>query len=458
MKAFVDKIFSLGTADLNEDYKAGVVRISNIIALIFFLTGIIYSAISAYLAPHLINVCLMLLFGSLVILFLNFLGYVDMARLALTFLITLDVAVYHALVVQQGEPLIVSIYIGQFVVAILPFIYIDLRERALIMVSLAFSFAIFLVQPLTNDLINMEMDSSIFRGKLFTIPTYIFSIGAIIYSMYLMQSKNLRAQKKVNLLLHDLRKKNTEMEKQQQDLIKTLEQNKIAHDEEEKRNWIAKGLSEIGQYLRGDIDESFYKNLVSAIVDYLKVNQAGVYVVEGDNDDEKYIHLKSCYAFDRHKYLQKKIEIGQGLVGQCYLEKERIYLKEVPDSYINITSGLGDAPPKCILIVPLIHEENVEGIIEIASFRQLEEHEIEFIEGLAGSLASYIASNRINLQTKILLERYQVQSEELRAQEEEMRQNMEEMQATQEEIHRKEQEYLRRIEELEKELLKHKNT
>ena len=452
MMPVVDKIFNLGAENPDEDYKAGVVRISNIIALIFFLAGIIYGGISAFLAPHLVNICLILLFGSLFILFLNFLGFTDISRLALTFLISLDVAVYHAYIVQPGEPLIISIYVGQFVVAILPFVYIDLREKALLIVSLIFSFAVFLAQPWTNDLLNVEMDSGIFRQGLFTVPTYIFSIGAVIYSMYLLQSKNIRAQQRVNLLLQDLRTKNTEMEKQQKDLMKTLEENKLAHDEEEKRNWIAKGLSEIGQYLRGDINEEFYKNLVSALVDYLKVSQAGVYVVEEDDDASKYIELKSCYAFDRHKYLQKKIEPGHGLVGQCYLEKERIYIREVPESYIKITSGLGDAPPRTILIVPLVHENIVEGIIEIASFRELEGHEIDFMEKLAGSLASYIATNRINLKTRVLLEQYQVQSEELKAQEEEMRQNMEEMQATQEEIHRKEQEYQQRIEALEKKL------
>jgi methyl-accepting chemotaxis protein len=184
----------------------------------------------------------------------------------------------------------------------------------------------------------------------------------------------------------------------------------------------------------------------------MKVNQAGIYIVEEDENEEKFIELKSCYAFDRNKSLTKRIEIGQGLVGQCYLERERIFMKEVPPTYINITSGLGDATPKCILIVPLIQEEHVEGIIELASFNVLEEHEIQFVEKLAESLASYVASNRINMKTKELLERFQQQSEELRAQEEEMRQNMEEMQATQEEIHRKEKEYIQKIEELERAL------
>ncbi|MDZ7607054.1 MAG: GAF domain-containing protein [Cyclobacteriaceae bacterium] len=167
---------------------------------------------------------------------------------------------------------------------------------------------------------------------------------------------------------------------------------------------------------------------------------------------EKIIDLKSCYAFDRNKFLKKKIEIGQGLVGQCYLEKAPIFLKEVPESYLYITSGLGDAPPRCILLVPMIHENTVEGIIEIASLTVLSTYEIEFAEKFASLLASFVAGNRINQRTKTLLEKFQIQSEELRSQEEEMRQNMEEMQATQEEMHRKEQEYVQRITELENEI------
>jgi uncharacterized membrane protein YcgQ (UPF0703/DUF1980 family) len=94
----------------------------------------------------------------------------------------------------------------------------------------------------------------------------------------------------------------------------------------------------------------------------------------------------------------------------------------------------------------------VEGVIEIASFNELEQHEIYFVESFSETLASFISSNRINVKTKYLLEQSQQQSEELKAQEEEMRQNMEEMQATQEDIHRNEQEYLGQIKELEKEL------
>lgn len=455
MIRFINSIYNLGTQEIKEDYKIAVVQISNIIALIFLMAGLIYGGISIYLAPQLIDVCVLLFIGSAIILFLNYLQLADFSRFALNLAISLDVAIYHAYIVQPGEPLIVSIYMGQFVVAMLPWIYIDLRERWLLISTLAITFLIFTAQPWTNQFLNSDMDSSIFRDSIFKIPTYIFSIIAILFSMFLLQNKNLRAENKSKQLLDDIQSRNEEMEKQHIQLEKTLEENQKANKAEEKRNWIAKGTSEIGNLLRGDINEKFYQELVSAIVNYMKINQAGIYTVEEDENysgSEKFIDLKGCYAYDRNKFLSKRIEIGQGLIGQCYLEKEMIYLKEVPSNYINITSGLGDATPKTVLIAPLIHDKQVEGIIEIASFHELEQHQIEFIEKLSETMASYVAANRINLRTKHLLEQSQQQSEELRAQEEEMRQNMEELQATQEEIHRKEKEYIERIEELEQEL------
>jgi hypothetical protein len=105
----------------------------------------------------------------------------------------------------------------------------------------------------------------------------------------------------------------------------------------------------------------------------------------------------------------------------------------------------------------MVHEYKVEGIIELASFKVLEDHEIEFVKRLSTSMAAFVASNRINSKTKLLLQKFKQQSEELSAQEEEMRQNLEEMQATQEEIHRKEQEYINRIDALEQELKQTQN-
>ena len=136
------------------------------------------------------------------------------------------------------------------------------------------------------------------------------------------------------------------------------------------------------------------------------------------------------------------------MIGQCLQEGESIYLTDIPADYISISSGLGEASPNCLAIVPLKSDGCVQGVIEIASFRSFTPHEMEFLNKAAENLASAIARVKISERTHALLADSQQQTEEMRAQEEEMRQNMEELTATQEEMNRKEREYLHLIEEL----------
>ncbi len=160
-------------------------------------------------------------------------------------------------------------------------------------------------------------------------------------------------------------------------------------------------------------------------------------VQEDSSSEETYMTLEACYAWDREKYVEQKIYQGEGLAGQAWLEKDTLYITDVPQDYITIVSGLGEANPTSILIVPLMVNEEVYGVVEMASFDEYQPHEVEFMKKIAESIAATISTARINSKTQKLLNESTQMTEQMQAQEEEMRQNMEELQATQEEMDRK---------------------
>ncbi|MFW5645058.1 MAG: GAF domain-containing protein, partial [Bacteroidota bacterium] len=210
--------------------------------------------------------------------------------------------------------------------------------------------------------------------------------------------------------------------------------------EDDARNWVSAGLSKFGEILRKDDCElkELSDKFLSSLVKYIEANQGMIFLLNNEEKGKEQLELLSAYAWSRKKFIERTVQIGEGLIGQAAIEKDKIYIKDVPDNYISITSGLGDANPRCLLIMPMISNDELFGVIELASFREFREYEIEFVEKLSEIIASTISRVKTNERTQKLLRDSQQLTEELRAQEEEMRQNMEEMNATQEEMQQRE--------------------
>jgi PAS domain S-box-containing protein len=222
-------------------------------------------------------------------------------------------------------------------------------------------------------------------------------------------------------------------------LIITKEEDEKRKIDEERRNWTNRGHAIFGEILRqrsrelNQLTDDIIKNLVY----YLKAIQGGLFIINDTTDIPK-IELLSAFAYDRKKFLERTINIGDGLIGTVALERNTIYLKEIPEGYIEIESGLGEASPKFLLIVPLKFEEEILGIVELASFKEFQDYEIKFTEEVAQSIASTLLTAKINARTEKLLDESRKQSESLALQEVEARQNIEEMRAAQELAQRRE--------------------
>jgi len=214
--------------------------------------------------------------------------------------------------------------------------------------------------------------------------------------------------------------------------------------EDEQRSWSAEGMAKFGEILRlnnDDIEELSFQ-VISNLVKYIGANQGAFYVIEDEDELDIHFRMTASFAYERRKYADRVIPWGSGLVGACALERQTTLLKKVPDSYLKITSGLGKANPKCLILVPLKVNDNVHGVLEIASFNLFERFQVEFLEKVAESIATTISTVKINLRTAKLLKESREQAEELALKEEQMRQNMEELQATQEEASRQSEKFI----------------
>ncbi|MGP1363171.1 MAG: GAF domain-containing protein [Bacteroides sp.] len=208
---------------------------------------------------------------------------------------------------------------------------------------------------------------------------------------------------------------------------------------EEEQAWATQGLARFSEYMRVETTDivGFTYDILHHLAHYVKADIGAVYLCEKDEEDKTYLKLTSAYAYEVRKYADVHFYIGDGLVGRCAMEQHRIYITELPKGYVKITSGLGHEAPNSLVLIPIMMNDVLQGVLELARFGEFAEYVLKFIENVVGSFAATLVALRNNIQTQQLLQEARIRSEEISAQEEEMRQNLEELQTIQEEVARK---------------------
>jgi hypothetical protein len=195
----------------------------------------------------------------------------------------------------------------------------------------------------------------------------------------------------------------------------------------QEQDWLKTNLARFTRMLQGQRDlATLAQHVLSELAPVVGAQHGAFYLAE-KRDGEWSLRLFASYAYRDRKSLSNDFALGQGLVGQAALEKQRILVTEVPPDYIAINSALGEATPHNIVVVPILFEGEVKGVIELASFQLFTENQLAFLEQLLESLGIVVATIEATMRTDELLRQSQGLTEELQTQQEELQQTNEEL-------------------------------
>jgi CheY-like chemotaxis protein/signal transduction histidine kinase/HAMP domain-containing protein len=193
-----------------------------------------------------------------------------------------------------------------------------------------------------------------------------------------------------------------------------------------EQDWLKTNLARFSSMLQGQRDLTAVANMILSELAPLVDAQQGVFYVNQTNASaERVMKLLGGYAYTTRKKLANEFRPGEGLVGQCMLEKRRILLTNAPSDYIMISSGLGEAAPLNIFVLPAIFEEEVKAVIELASFNRFSETHIAFLDQLTESIGIVINTIEANTRTERLLTQSQQLAGELQSQQDELKETNE---------------------------------
>ncbi len=195
-----------------------------------------------------------------------------------------------------------------------------------------------------------------------------------------------------------------------------------------EQDWLKTNLAKFTRMLQGQRDlATVARTLLSELAPLVKAQHGLFYVMETSDQEAARLAMIASYAFREGKNLSNRYEIGEGLIGQCAYEKQRILLTNVPSDYIEITSGLGAAKPLNIIVLPIIFEGQVKAVIELASFELFSKIHQSFLNQLAESIGIVLNTIEANQRTEDLLKQSISLAGELQNRQVELQQTNEEL-------------------------------
>ncbi|MCW3010665.1 MAG: hypothetical protein JWO90_1069, partial [Solirubrobacterales bacterium] len=209
-------------------------------------------------------------------------------------------------------------------------------------------------------------------------------------------------------------------------MVRNLRETK---SEDTERDWLKTNLERFTRTLQGHRDLDTVSRLILSELAPLVCAQHGVlYTLTGDGGDRR-LHQKAAYGMQERKHAATSLRLGEGLVGQCALEAERILLTEVPRDYVRISSGLGDGTPLNVLVLPILFEGSVMAVIELASFARFSPTHLAFLDQLAETIGLVLNTVDAASVTDRLLEQAQTQGVLLAEKNAEVERKFEEVEA-----------------------------
>ncbi|HYV52973.1 MAG TPA: response regulator [Chitinophagaceae bacterium] len=190
----------------------------------------------------------------------------------------------------------------------------------------------------------------------------------------------------------------------------------------QEQDWLKSNLAKFTQMLQGQKDlNTVTHRILSELAQVVNAQKGMFYILEQiENTNEQKLKLFAAYAYGEEVKTAREFYLGEGLVGQCALEKKRILLSNVPKNYIKIGSGLGKASPANLIVLPVLFEKEIKAVIELASFDNFSETHLDFLSQLTESIGIVLNTLEANSRTEGLLEQSQSLTEELRRANEEL--------------------------------------